>query len=535
MPDLSLPLPALSALEAGSIPAPATTDVLASDRGRIQKCAAQHFGPWFIETAWFERAVAAVKAGIWVVPAPKNFSLGGDEEAPPVAYRLTEDGIAVLSIEGPMHKGDSSFGGTSTVRTRQALRQALRDPQMRGIMILGDSPGGTVAGTAELAADVAAAARRVPLHVHIEDLGASAMFYVAAQARYLTACASSLIGSIGTVAVVEDSSGEMAKEGIVVHVVSTGPYKGAFTPGAPVSEDHLKYLQGYVNAFGEQFVAAVAAGRRVPVDRVRGWADGRIHLAETARAMGMIDAVCGQDEAFAALRQELANPKKGSVAMWNPIRALLGASKAEPVVEAVAIAAATAASPAPAPAPAAAAPRPASTPPEQPEAVDTKARFVVADAPAAAPAAPGAAGTPPGPQVLAAAPDGPPAGHRDVGVVLELSLSDRATVEAELLANLKRFMEAFGPAGAAWFATGKTFEEAQALHAAAVVTERDRLTKEVADLKARIAADRGSPTPVSFSAGAEDSPAAAASRDLAAKIGPNLARVAAGLKFARKD
>ena len=47
-----------------------------------------------------------------------------------------------------MTKGPSSFGGNSTIRTRQAIRSAVADSDVHGIMIPVDSPGGTVAGTA---------------------------------------------------------------------------------------------------------------------------------------------------------------------------------------------------------------------------------------------------------------------------------------------------------------------------------------------------------------------------------------------------
>jgi signal peptide peptidase SppA len=473
--------------------------------GAVQKCAAQHFGPWMIETAWFERAVAAVKAGIFVPQHSRRAETAGQEEdgSRNIAYRVTADGIAIISIEGQMQKGDSSFGGTSTVRIRHAARQAVRDPAVKGIMLLVDSPGGTVAGTDELAADVAAAAKVKPLHAHIEDLGASAGYYVAAQAAHVTATASSLVGSIGTVAVVEDSSGQMAKEGVVVHVVSTGYYKGAFTPGAPITEKHLKYLQGYVTAFGDQFVAAVAAGRGVAVDRVRSWADGRIHLAEAAREMGMIDAICGQDAAMETLRNAV---KKGSSDMWNPLKAIagmVGISSAEPVVDAGATAAAL---------PAAAAP--------------PVVAAVLAIKQPEAPSAGALAGASPTPAATLAAGEEPKAAEAAPATV---AATPDPKVEAR--AECKAFIDAFGPQGATWFAEGKTMAEARELHLAALKADNTRLAEEVVRMKADGSA-RGEPTPVSF---AVDGTATGAKPDLASKIGPNMARVAAGLKFAKKQ
>jgi len=483
---------------------PDRTDVeVALADARVQKCAAQHFGPWMVEPAWFERAVAAVKAGIYVTYRPR--AAEGSESAERPAYRRTADGIAILSLEGQLTKGESSFGGgTSTVRVRRAIRQAAGDQAVKAIMLLIDSPGGTVAGTAELAADIAAANRTKPVHAHIEDLGASAAYWIGSQAARLTATPTSLVGSIGTVAVVEDSSGHMSKEGVVVHVICTGAYKGAFTPGAPVKPEHLEYLRGYVNDLNEHFLGGVATGRHLSLDAVRRLADGRIRLAGAAKGLGLLDAVCGQDEAMQDLRSRLSAAQTTALTkeksdMWNPLQTGVpphAASKVEPM---------------------------------PPVAEETRhdVEVVAEDLPAREPRA--AIGAAP-PQGAAAVDE--PAREPPAEAPAPMPQSDRAAIEAQSAADaradLKKFMDAFGPAGAEWFAAGKTFDEARGLHAAALSAERDRLAEENADLKVRVAEAQGSPTPVSFSA---PDAAAAAESDLAAKIGKNAARFAAGVRL----
>ena len=276
--------------------------ILTDDTPWEPACMARHIGPWMVEPKWFTDTVAAVKAGLFQV----------QETEPPESslYALGRDGIATIGIIGSMMKGDSKFGGTNTLRTRRAVRRAVSDQDVKAVMLHIDSPGGMVAGTGELANDVRQANTQKPVYAHIEDTGASAAYWVASQARRITATPTSEVGSIGVVAVVEDSSGAAEMEGIKVHVVASAPLKGAFADGAPVTSEQLDYLKGLVRELNSHFLAGVSKGRGMPIAAVREVADGRVHLAANALAMGLIDAVSTLDEAVKFVRTDLRKAQK---------------------------------------------------------------------------------------------------------------------------------------------------------------------------------------------------------------------------------
>ena len=262
------------------------------------KCAAQHFGPWMVEPYWFTQAVAALKAGA-LTPLTAT-ELAGAEVA---SYETDGDGIAQISIHGQMVKGASTFGGNSTVRTRQIIREATHDDSVKGILLHIDSPGGTVAGSADLAAEVARTNQQKPVHAYIEDLGASAAYWVASQAARITANQTAQVGSIGTLAILEDTSGVAEKAGLKVHVVSSGAFKGAFVPGTEISDEHLDYARGMVEELNEHFLQGIKQGRHMRIDQVRKLADGRLYIAARAAELGLIDAVEPLDETVAELRK----------------------------------------------------------------------------------------------------------------------------------------------------------------------------------------------------------------------------------------
>ena len=262
------------------------------------KCAAQHFGPWWIEPGWMRQAVAAVKAGLYEVQPREDTDRGP-------GYDVDENGIARVQINGFMSKGDSSFGGTSTVRTRAAIRKAVNDDRVKAILLHIDSPGGTVAGSRDLAEDVDAADRQKPVYAHIDDLGASAAYNVASGARRITANANAEVGSIGTICMLVDSSGMAEAEGIKVHVITTAKHKGTGVPGAPIDQEQLAAVQHIVDVLGGQFVDHVNAQRGLSLKPGEGAADGRLFIGEEARQMGLIDAVASYDQAVGAVVADL--------------------------------------------------------------------------------------------------------------------------------------------------------------------------------------------------------------------------------------
>lgn len=261
-----------------------------------RECFAQHLGPWLIEPTWFSRAVAAVQSGTYRPRAETVADRAGN-----ALYAVDNDGVAVVPVEGQIVKGDSKFGGTSSIRARQAVRLAARSEDVRGIVLHIDSPGGTVAGTAELADEVRAADRRKPVVSHIDDLGASAAYWVASQSRRVAVNATGEVGSIGVFAVLEDTSGAADLAGVKVHVVASGEYKGVGIDGVQVTDEQIESVRERVADVHELFVKAVSTGRRMKVADVRKVADGRVWIADKAKGLGLIDAV----QPFETTRREV--------------------------------------------------------------------------------------------------------------------------------------------------------------------------------------------------------------------------------------
>lgn len=210
--------------------------------------------------------------------------------------------VARINVVGPLMKSAGSFGGTSTVQLRRDIRQAAADPQFSGIMLAIDSPGGTVAGTMELGDEVRAARRQKPVHAFVDGMAASAAYWVASQADAVWARnAMAHVGSIGTYYSVVDSSQAAEREGVKVHLFTTGPLKGIGAPGVPVTDDQVAHLREWVDELQAHFDDAVRKGRGLSAAELAAVRSGEVFPATRALGKRLIDGIKTEDQVVNAL------------------------------------------------------------------------------------------------------------------------------------------------------------------------------------------------------------------------------------------
>ncbi|MFA9478516.1 signal peptide peptidase SppA [Phycisphaerales bacterium AB-hyl4] len=281
--------------------------------------------------------------------------------------------VVVLQARGTLMKHASSLdNATSTVELRRQIRAASRDSEIGGIMIVFESPGGSVAGTPELAREIRLAAERKPVFAFVEDLAASAAYYAASQATRIYANdRTALVGSIGTVMATYDVSKLAERQGIEAVAFTTGPYKAAGMPGAPITPEQRAYFQDLVDRTQTSFSDAVVEGRGLTAEQLAAVETGQVWLADQAMELKLIDNIQSFDDSLAELMQLSAEGGAPSASARHSHRAQ--ETRAMPETQQQTPTPGPAPAPAPnadadAPSPAAAKPDAATTPAPSPEA-----------------------------------------------------------------------------------------------------------------------------------------------------------------------
>lgn len=201
--------------------------------------------------------------------------------------------IALIPISGPLAKVGVCGYGTSDYQRFLSLANA--SPDIHGVVLIIDSPGGTVDGSAEFATAVANSAK--PVGVFADNELASAALWIASQASVIVANKNNptAIGSIGALRVVHNYSNMIEKGNMPeVHIV-TAPQsteKVQFDPTKPWKEGDLDAMKEQARPYAAMIIDAVKAGRGDKLDHTTdGLFKGRMYPAPEAKAAGLIDSI----------------------------------------------------------------------------------------------------------------------------------------------------------------------------------------------------------------------------------------------------
>lgn len=246
----------------------------------------------------------------------------------PVVLALSGGQVAVVDVEGVI---------VDSERVVREIDEHVEDPAVRALVVRVQSPGGVVAPTQEIHdAILRARARGKPVVASLGSVAASGGYYLAVAADRIVANPGTLTGSIGVIMQLAEIEGLLRKVGVRYEVIKAGRYKDAGTISRPMTAEERAVLQEVLDDMHEQFVSAVALGRKLDRAAVLALADGRVYSGRRARELRLVDSLGGLEDsirlagALAGLpdRPRVTRPRRGlrllDVLEWLTGRAPLG-------------------------------------------------------------------------------------------------------------------------------------------------------------------------------------------------------------------
>ncbi len=189
------------------------------------------------------------------------------------------------------------------------LTEVGSDPNVKGIVLKVNSPGGGVYASRELEKAVKDIKKKKPVVCIIEDYGASGAYYVASATSYIYAYENSTTLAIGVLAVWVDYSKYNEEKGITYWVWKSSDEKDFGAPWRPPTEEEKALLQLQIDIIYEEFIKTVAENRNMDIETVRKDANGMAYLASDAVSLGYIDSIGNFEDALEKTK-ELSRVKK---------------------------------------------------------------------------------------------------------------------------------------------------------------------------------------------------------------------------------
>lgn len=185
-----------------------------------------------------------------------------------------------------------------------AIEKLAKSGRVKAVVLHVDSPGGTVVGGERLYGALRKLAEKKPLVTVMGTTATSAGYMVSLAGDHLVAGAGSVTGSIGVLLQTTDVTQLLEKIGVGAEAIKSSALKGVPSPLEKLTGEGRKATKDVVDDIHGMFVEMVAERRKLPADKIKTLADGRVFTGRQALASGLVDAVGGEDEALKWLKAE---------------------------------------------------------------------------------------------------------------------------------------------------------------------------------------------------------------------------------------
>jgi len=196
---------------------------------------------------------------------------------------------------------------------KDQLTAVAKDDNVKGVILLINSPGGTIGGARAISAgvDYYRNQTKKPIYAYVQDIGASGAYWASVSTDRIFAEQGSLVGSIGVIMgpfeyydKLVQLNGVGTENGISITYITAGESKDFGNPTRKITDREMKILQDGINSEYDVFVEYVSSRRNIKEDVIRNELGALVYGAKEAKKYGMIDDIGGFDETISAITKK---------------------------------------------------------------------------------------------------------------------------------------------------------------------------------------------------------------------------------------
>lgn len=207
--------------------------------------------------------------------------------------------IAVVVAEGNIVSGDGGDSNIGSDKFIKELKKIRENDKIKSVVLRINSPGGSSLASDVMWREIKLTAAKKPVIASMSDVAASGGYYLAMACDTIVAQPNTITGSIGIFAMLFNVQDFMNnKLGITFDGVKTNPHADWPTLTREMTDFEKDKIQRSVNQGYATFTSKAALGRKMPVEKLRSLASGRVWSGIEAKSNGLVDILGGLDEAI---------------------------------------------------------------------------------------------------------------------------------------------------------------------------------------------------------------------------------------------
>lgn len=239
--------------------------------------------------------------------------MSGDK--PRARFYQVVNGIAVLPVSGTLvHKlgGMRPFSGmTGYDGITARLQQAMDDPEVKGVLLDIDSPGGQAAGAFDCADMIYRLGQQKPIWALMNDVACSGAMLLASACSRRLVTQTARIGSVGVVMAHASYAGKLEQEGVEITLLYSGKHKTDLNPYQALPDDVRTDYQQKMDDTRQMFSEKVAQYTGLSVDAVMA-TEAAIYDGQAGIDAGLADEMVNAADAVTVMTAALKSKSRGN-------------------------------------------------------------------------------------------------------------------------------------------------------------------------------------------------------------------------------
>ncbi len=200
--------------------------------------------------------------------------------------------IAIVVAEGTIQGSKATDGNIGSEDFIAELRKARDDKKVKAIVLRINSPGGSSLASDVMWHEINLAKKVKPVIASMADYAASGGYYMAMAADTIVAEPTTITGSIGIFAQFFNFSNFLKnKLGITTDRVNTNAHSDFPSVTRELTDFEKTFFQNNVNMGYESFTSKAAKGRKMPLEKLKSLAGGRVWTGLQAKENGLVDVL----------------------------------------------------------------------------------------------------------------------------------------------------------------------------------------------------------------------------------------------------